>query len=91
MKLKSFSIEGWDFYQYAYAVKWFKDRYGDPKNLAEARAKYMTENNSAPPTIDQFYDQVLTKKLISEMLGELLGQGDFEINLSSEKEPKNGN
>lgn len=91
MKLKQFTIEGWDFYQYAYAIKWHKDRYGDPQNLAAARAKFEAENTSAPPTLEKFYDLDLTKALVKETLGNLLGQGNFEINLSSsEKEPKNG-
>lgn len=91
MKLKSFAIEGWDFYQYAYAIKWHKDRYGDPKTLAAAREKYQAENAEPPPTVEQFYDLDLTKALVKETLGNLLGQGNFEIKLTSDKEPKNGN
>lgn len=91
MKLKNFKIEGWDFYQYAYAAKWYKDRYGDPKTLADVRDKFEADNKEAPPALEQFYDLDLTKILIKETLGNLLGQGTFEITLSSEKEPKNGN
>jgi hypothetical protein len=91
MKLKTFSIEGWDFHQHAYAVKWFRDNYGEPKTLTEVREKYLSEKKAAPPTLEEFYDQSTTKKLIADMLGELLGQGEIEIKLNSDKEPKNGN
>lgn len=83
MKLKNFKIEGWDFYQYAYAAKWYKDRFGDPKTLGEVREKFEANNKEDPPTLEQFYDLDLTKGLVKETLGNLLGQGAFEINLSS--------
>ena len=90
-KLSKFSIEGWDYYQYAYAVKWYKDRFGDPAGIDEARSAYEKENATAPPKLEDFYDLDLTSILVKKMLGNLLGQRTFEINLMSEKEPKNGN
>lgn len=90
MKLKSFAVEGWNYYQYAYAVKWYKDRFGDPATIEDARKSFESENKESPPSIESFYDLDLTSELIKKMLGNLLGHSSFEITLSSEKEPKNG-
>lgn len=90
-KLSKFSIDGWDFYQYAYSVKWHKERFGDPETIEAARKAYEVENKTPPPTIEQFYDFELTTKLVKTMLGDILGQRSFDIKLTSDQEPKNGN
>ena len=90
-KLSKFCVDGWDYYQYCYAVKWHKDKYGDPSTADDARKKYEAENASLPPKIEDFYELELTSALIKKMLGEILGQRNIDITLISDKEPKDGN
>lgn len=87
-KLSKFCVDGWDYYQYCYAVKWHKDKYGDPATADDARKKYEAENKDAPPKLEDFYELELTAVLIKKMLGDLLGQRNIEINFETVKEPK---
>lgn len=81
--LHKFVLDGWDYYQYCYAVKWHKDKYGDPASIGEARTKYVDELKADPPKISDFYDLKLTSDLIQKDLKDLLNHAEsVEINVT---------